>query len=136
MKLDEILPVPKRLRVPLILTLLGLLFFADLLLHPTRVLYSDHSDLLAMHLPAKRFLVRELHATGVDAHQLEGGTGDRSGRPNTARDAADKGRLASAKLADEQDHVAGAEAPPQALAGSLGLGGGISDLLRQSGRSR
>lgn len=58
------LPVLMRWRSPLILTLLGLLFFADLLLHPSRVLYADHSDLLAMHLPAKRFLVRSWQETG------------------------------------------------------------------------
>jgi hypothetical protein len=43
---------------------LGLLFFGDLVLHPTQVLYSDHSDLLAMHLPLKRFLVRSWQQTG------------------------------------------------------------------------
>src|SRR5262245_37140883 len=37
---------------------LTLLFFAPLVAHPDCVLYSDHSDLLAEHLPAKRFLVR------------------------------------------------------------------------------
>jgi hypothetical protein len=48
----------------LLLTGLGLLFFAPLVLHPGQVLYADHSDLLAEHLPAKRFLVRAWHATG------------------------------------------------------------------------
>src|SRR5438132_5468310 len=33
-------------------------------LHPSEVLYSDHSDLLAMHLPMKRFLVRSWQQTG------------------------------------------------------------------------
>ena len=47
-----------------LLTLAGLLFFFNLVLHPTRVLYSDHSDLLAMHLPMKRFLVRSWQETG------------------------------------------------------------------------
>jgi hypothetical protein len=48
----------------LILAGLGLLFFADLVLHPGQVLYSDHSDMLAMHLPAKQFLVRSWQETG------------------------------------------------------------------------
>lgn len=47
-----------------LLAVLALGFFADLLLHPTQVLYSNHSDLLAMHLPAKRFLVRSFQETG------------------------------------------------------------------------
>src|SRR5437660_8524813 len=47
-----------------LLALLGLLFFGNLVLHPTQVLYSDHSDLLAMHVPMKRFLVRSWQATG------------------------------------------------------------------------
>lgn len=42
----------------------GLLFFLPLVLHPSHVLYSDHSDLLAEHLPAKRFLVRSWQETG------------------------------------------------------------------------
>jgi hypothetical protein len=43
---------------------LGLAFFGKLLLHPTQTLYSDDSDLLALHLPAKRFLVRSWQQTG------------------------------------------------------------------------
>jgi hypothetical protein len=43
---------------------LGLVFFAPLVAHPTKILYSDHSDLLAMHLPMKRFLVRSWQQTG------------------------------------------------------------------------
>ncbi len=43
---------------------LALLFFSDLLLHPSRVLYSDHSDLLTETLPAKSFLVRSWQRTG------------------------------------------------------------------------
>lgn len=43
---------------------LALLFFGELLLHPGQVLYSDHSDLWAMHLPMKRFLVRSWQETG------------------------------------------------------------------------
>src|SRR5260370_33706205 len=49
---------------PLLLALLGLVFFLPLVLHPTQVLYSDHSDLLAEHVPAKRFLVRSWQETG------------------------------------------------------------------------
>ena len=48
----------------LLITLLGLLFFHDLVLHPDRVLYSDYSDLIALHLPAKRFLVHSSRETG------------------------------------------------------------------------
>jgi hypothetical protein len=48
----------------LLIALLGLLFFHDLLLHPDQVLYSDYSDLLALHLPAKRFLVHAWRETG------------------------------------------------------------------------
>ena len=47
-----------------ILTGLGLLFFFPLVLHPTQVLYSDHSDFLAFHLPSKWFLVRSFQETG------------------------------------------------------------------------
>lgn len=49
---------------PLLVAVLGLVFFAPLLRHPTQVLYSDHSDLLAEHIPAKRFLVGSYHADG------------------------------------------------------------------------
>jgi hypothetical protein len=48
----------------LLLFALWLLFFHDLVLHPGQVLYSDHSDLLAEHIPAKRFLVRSFQETG------------------------------------------------------------------------
>jgi len=53
-----------RLRLFLILAALCLTFFCVLVLHPGYVLYSDHSDLLAMHLPMKRFLVRSWQETG------------------------------------------------------------------------
>jgi hypothetical protein len=49
---------------PLVLVGLGLLFFADLVVHPTQILYSDYSDILAEHIPAKHFLVRSWRATG------------------------------------------------------------------------
>jgi hypothetical protein len=42
----------------------ALFFFGDLVRHPGDVLYSDHSDLLAEHVPAKRFLVRSWQETG------------------------------------------------------------------------
>jgi hypothetical protein len=48
----------------LLLALLGLAFFANLVLHPTQTLYTPHSDLLSEHLPAKRFLVRSWQETG------------------------------------------------------------------------
>jgi hypothetical protein len=53
-----------RLAPLLLLTVLGLVFFAALVLHPTQVLYSDYSDLLAEHLPARHFLARSWHETG------------------------------------------------------------------------
>jgi hypothetical protein len=56
--------VSRRLLPPLVLAGLGLLFFADLVVHPTQVLYSDYSDILAQHIPAKRFLVRSWQQTG------------------------------------------------------------------------
>jgi hypothetical protein len=43
---------------------LALVSFWPLVLHPNRTLYSDTSDLLAQHLPAKLFLVRSLRQTG------------------------------------------------------------------------
>jgi hypothetical protein len=51
-------------RLPLLIGLLGLVFFAPLVLHPTEVLYSNHSDFLAEHLPAKHFLARSFQETG------------------------------------------------------------------------
>ena len=47
-----------------LLALLTLLFFLPLVLHPTQTLYSDYSDLLAEHVPAKRFLVHSWQQTG------------------------------------------------------------------------
>jgi hypothetical protein len=49
---------------PALICVLGLVFFAPLVLHPTEVLYSDHSDFLAEHLPAKHFLARSFQETG------------------------------------------------------------------------
>ena len=49
---------------PVIIGVLGLVFFGQLVLHPAQVLYSDYSDLLAEHIPAKRFLVRAWQETG------------------------------------------------------------------------
>jgi hypothetical protein len=48
----------------LLLVLLGLVFFIELVLHPGQTLYSDYSDLLTLHLPSKRFLVRSWQETG------------------------------------------------------------------------
>ncbi len=48
----------------LLLAALGLAFFAPLVARPGHVLYSDYSDLLAEHLPAKRFLVASFRDTG------------------------------------------------------------------------
>lgn len=46
------------------LAVLALIAFWPLVLHPTETLYSNHSDLLAQHIPAKYFLVRSLRETG------------------------------------------------------------------------
>jgi hypothetical protein len=48
----------------LLLAILGLACFGELVCHPGQVLYSGHSDLLAMHLPMKCFLVRSWQETG------------------------------------------------------------------------
>lgn len=48
----------------LLIALVGIGFFTELVLHPTQTLYSDQSDLLAMHVPMKRFLVRSFQETG------------------------------------------------------------------------
>ena len=48
----------------LLIPCLALLFFADLVLHPTATLYTDYSDLLTLLLPYKRFLVHAWHETG------------------------------------------------------------------------
>src|SRR5437667_2278550 len=58
------MPVLMRLRSCLFIAGLGLLFFSPLVVHPTHVLYSDHSDLLATFLPVKHFLVRSFQQTG------------------------------------------------------------------------
>ena len=48
----------------MLIALLGLVFFADLVLHPTQALYADHSDLVVFHVPLKRFLVHWWQETG------------------------------------------------------------------------
>jgi hypothetical protein len=53
-----------RLGPVLLIPFLGLLFFAELLLHPSQTLYSDYSDLLTLHLPSKHFLVRSWQEHG------------------------------------------------------------------------
>lgn len=47
-----------------VLAALALVVFAPLVSHPTQTLYSDHSDLLALHLPSKIFLTRSWRETG------------------------------------------------------------------------
>ncbi|HEV8061312.1 MAG TPA: hypothetical protein VGP68_15645 [Gemmataceae bacterium] len=54
----------RRFAPALLLILLGGAFFAPLVVHPDQVLFSDHSDMLAMHLPMKRFLVRSWQENG------------------------------------------------------------------------
>jgi hypothetical protein len=39
-------------------------FFTTSFCTPCQILYSDYSDLIALHLPAKRFLVQSWHETG------------------------------------------------------------------------
>jgi hypothetical protein len=56
--------VLKRLTPYLILAGLAFLFFAELVAHPGSLLYSDHSDLLVLYLPAKHFQVASLRADG------------------------------------------------------------------------
>ena len=56
--------MPTAVRHLAVLAVLCLLFFAELVLHPDLLLYSDHSDLLTETLPAKRFLVRSWQQTG------------------------------------------------------------------------
>ncbi len=53
-----------RLRPFLVLAFFGLVFFAPLALHPTGTLYSKRSDMIAEHIPAKRFLIRSWRETG------------------------------------------------------------------------
>jgi hypothetical protein len=43
---------------------LVLLYFAPLVLHPTRTLYADHSDLIALHVPFETFLARAWRLDG------------------------------------------------------------------------
>lgn len=62
--LKEAVPVFSRLNPFFILAGLGLLYFGALVVHPTFVLYSDHSDFLATFLPVKHFLVRSWQQTG------------------------------------------------------------------------
>src|SRR5947209_18043623 len=54
----------QRLGPLILILLLGLLFFAPLLLHPSWVLYSDYSDLLTYQVPQMRFLVGSWQKTG------------------------------------------------------------------------
>jgi hypothetical protein len=56
--------VLRRLIPYLLLSLLAFVFFGNVVLHPTQVLYSDHSDLLEETLPAKCFLARSWQQTG------------------------------------------------------------------------
>jgi hypothetical protein len=48
----------------LLIAALALIFFGPLVLHPTHILYSDHSDFIIEHVPAKRFLVESWRETG------------------------------------------------------------------------
>src|SRR5262245_52443363 len=54
----------KRFRSYIALFILALITFWPLVLNPTETLYSNTSDFLAQHVPAKYFLVRSLRETG------------------------------------------------------------------------
>ena len=48
----------------LLIPVLGLLFFAKLVFHPSWVLYTDYSDLLIYQVPQMRYLVSYWQQTG------------------------------------------------------------------------
>ena len=73
-------------------------------------------------LDAVQVDVRELHAAGIDAHQLERRAGDRCDRGCAAGHAAHKGGLARSQLARQQDHVTRAQPLSKQLAERLGFG--------------
>ncbi len=52
------------LRILYVLLTLNLTLFQNLVRNPQGVLYSNHSDFLAEHVPARRFLVRSFQNTG------------------------------------------------------------------------
>jgi hypothetical protein len=53
-----------RLWPPASIVVLALVFFADLVIHPTHTLYGDNSDLLAYFIPVKQLLVRGYQENG------------------------------------------------------------------------
>ncbi len=55
---------PARLVAWALISTLALIAFWPLVLSPTQMLYSDHSDMLAMHVPMKHFLVQSFQQTG------------------------------------------------------------------------
>lgn len=57
-------PHGSTLSCSLVIIAVCLALFSELVLHPGQVLYSDYSDFLTLHLPAKRFLVRAWQQTG------------------------------------------------------------------------
>lgn len=56
--------IARRLAPLGLLAALALAFFAGLVLHPSRTLYADHSDLIALHVPWETFLSRAWRETG------------------------------------------------------------------------
>lgn len=56
--------VAVRIAPYLLLAVLALVFFAPLVQNPADILYSDHSDFIIEHVPAKRFLVESWRETG------------------------------------------------------------------------
>ncbi len=49
---------------PTLIAALGLAYFGALVGHPTHTLYSDHSDLIALHVPWETFLARSWQESG------------------------------------------------------------------------
>src|SRR5690349_1583540 len=91
---------------------------------------------LGAFLDAIEVDVGQLQVARIDAHELKGRARDVRLGPGASSDAADKGRFARAELADQQHHVALAEALAKKHPRVLRLGGRVGDYVRQSGRSR
>src|SRR4051794_22911828 len=56
--------VARRLAPLGLLAALALGYFAALVVHPSNTLYSDYSDLIALHVPWETFLARSWRAHG------------------------------------------------------------------------
>ena len=80
--------------------------------------------------------VRDLDAAWVNTHKLKRRARDvrRGARPS--RDATDEGRLAGPQVAFDKDQIPLPKPAAESFAGGLGLGRGVGDEVKQSGRSR